>query len=160
MSEKVYLTEEGKKQLLERLDFLTKIERPAVVERLKIAREQGDLSENAEYDAAKDELAKVSGEMEEIEAKLKVAVIYTQDGKKKNIVSIGSKVRIIDESEDEGEKEKIYRIVGTAEADIYNGKISNESVVGKSLLGKKAGDTVVIAAPIGVYNIKILEILA
>lgn len=157
MNEKIYLTEEGKQKLVERLDYLTKVEMPAIVERIKIAREQGDLSENAEYTAARDEQARVDGEIKEIEAQLKVAVIYSNDGSKKGVVTIGSKVKIHDGSVGE---DAVYQIVGTAESNIIENKISNDSIVGKSLLGKKVGETVEISAPIGKYSVKILEILA
>ena len=156
MNDKIYLTEEGRQKLLERLDYLTKIEMPQVVERIKIAREQGDLSENAEYTAAREEQARVDGEIKEIEAQLKVAVNYSQDGKR-DTVSIGSKVKIYDSLMEE---EAVYQIVGTAEANIIENKISNESEVGKSLLGKKVGDEVTVNAQIGAYKVKILEILA
>jgi transcription elongation factor GreA len=157
MSEKIYLTEEGRQKLVDRLEYLTKTELPAIVERIKIAREQGDLSENAEYTSARDEQARVSGEISEIEAQLKVAVIYSQDDRKKGVVSIGSTVKVFDGLENE---EATYQIVGTAEANIIENKISNESLVGKSLLGRKIGETVEIDSQMGKYFMKILEILS
>lgn len=156
MDEKIYLTKEGHQKLVERLEILTKEEMPAVIERIKIAREQGDLSENAEYTAAREEQARIDGEIKEIEAQLKVAVILQAEGKQKGVVSIGSKVKIFDGSVNE---EAVYQIVGTAEANIIENKISNESLVGKSLIGKKVGSTVTIEAQIGNYDIKILQII-
>ena len=139
MNEKVYLSQEGKQKLEEKLRYLVETERPQVVERLKIAREFGDLSENAEYSAAKDELARVSGEIEQIEQQLKVAVIYSAEGSDKSAVTLGKTIKIYDH---DMEEEAVYQIVGTAEADIYENKISNDSAVGRALLGKKVGETV------------------
>lgn len=156
MNNKIYLSQEGKQKLEEKLHYLIETERPQVVERLKIAREFGDLSENAEYDAAKNELARVSGEIEQIEAQLKVAVIYESTAGN-NTVTMGSKTKVYDH--DMGE-EVIYTIVGTAEADIANNMISNESAVGKALLGKKLGDTVTVEAPGGNYELTVKEIIA
>lgn len=156
MNEKIYLSQEGKQKLEEKLHYLVETERPQVVERLKIAREFGDLSENAEYDAAKNELARVSGEIEQIEAQLKVAVIYESTAGN-NVVTMGSKIKVYDHDMDE---EVVYTIVGTAEADINENMISNESSVGKALLGKKIGDTVTVEAPGGNYDLTIREIVS
>lgn len=156
MNEKIYLSQEGKQKLEEKLHYLVETERPQVVERLKIAREFGDLSENAEYDAAKNELARVSGEIEQIEAQLKVAVIYESTAGN-NVVTMGSKIKVYDHDMDE---EVVYTIVGTAEADINENMISNESSVGKALLGKKIGDTVTVEAPGGNYDLTIKEIVS
>lgn len=155
MNEKIYLSQEGKQKLEEKLHYLIETERPQVVERLKIAREFGDLSENAEYDAAKNELARVSGEIEQIEAQLKVAVIY-ESSAGNNMVTMGSKIKVYDH---DMEEEVIYSIVGTAEADISNNMISNESAVGKALLGTKIGDTVTVDAPGGSYDLTVKEII-
>ena len=156
MNEKVYLSQEGKQKLEEKLQYLVETERPAVVERLKTAREFGDLSENAEYAAAKDELARVSGEIEQIEQQLKVAVIYSAEGADKSSVTLGKTIKIYDH---DMEEEAVYQIVGTAEADIYENKISNDSAVGRALLGKKVGETVTVDAPGGGYQITIKEII-
>ncbi len=156
MNEKIYLSQEGKQKLEEKLHYLVETERPQVVERLKIAREFGDLSENAEYDAAKNELARVTGEIEQIEAQLKVAVIY-ESAAGNNTVTMGSKIKVYDHDMAE---EVIYTIVGTAEADIMNNMISNESAVGKALLGKQIGDTVTVEAPGGNYDLTVKEIIA
>lgn len=155
MNEKIYLSQEGKQKLEEKLHYLIETERPQVVERLKTAREFGDLSENAEYDAAKNELARVSGEIEQIEAQLKVAVIY-ESSSDNNTVTLGSKIKVYDHDMDE---EVVYTVVGTAEADINENKISNESAVGKALLGKKTGDVVTVEASGGNYKLTIKEIV-
>ncbi len=154
MNEKIYLSQEGKQQLESKLHHLVEVERPAAVERLKVAREFGDLSENAEYDAAKNELARISGEIEQIEAQLKVAVIYESSGAN-HIVNMGATIKVFDH---EANEEATYTIVGTTEADFLKNKISNESAVGKALLGKKLGDKVTIDAPGGSYELTILEI--
>ena len=151
-NEKVYLSEEGYKKLDEKLRHLINEEQPAVVKRLAEAREHGDLSENAEYHAAKDELARISGEIAEIQAELKLAVIYSAE--KTGAVSIGAKVTVKDESGVEDE----YEIVGTAEADIYSNKISNESAVGAALIGARAGETVTVQAPGGHYTLTVIKI--
>ncbi len=151
-NEKVYLSEEGYKKLDEKLRRLINEEQPAVVKRLAEAREHGDLSENAEYHAAKDELARISGEIAEIQAELKLAVIYSAE--KTGAVSIGTKVTVKDESGAEDE----YEIVGTAEADIYSNKISNESAVGAALIGARAGETVTVQAPGGHYTLTVIKI--
>ena len=154
MSEKVILTEEGKLQLEKRLEELKFVKRPEITERIKIARDFGDLSENAEYDAAKNEQARIEGEIVEIEAKLKVAEIIKAG--KKDVVSVGMKVTVFDEDGDPQEVE--YELVGTTEADVYKNKISNESPLGQALIGGKVGDMVVVHAPSCDYPIKILAI--
>lgn len=151
-NEKVYLSEEGYKKKEEELQYLINVEQPAVVKRLAEAREHGDLSENAEYHAAKDELARITGLIEEIKAELKLAVIYSAS--KSGVVSIGTSVTVKDEQGDE----ETYTIVGTAEADISEFKISNESIVGKSLIGAKAGKTVTVNAPGGEYKLTVVKV--
>lgn len=154
MSEKVILTEEGKLQLEKRLEELKFVKRPEITERIKIARDFGDLSENAEYDAAKNEQARIEGEIVEIEAKLKVAEIIKAG--KKDVVSVGMKVVVFDEDGDPQEVE--YELVGTTEADVYKNKISNESPLGQALIGRKVGDVVTVTAPGCAYPVKILAI--
>ena len=154
MAEEVLLTKEGKEDLEKRLEYLKIVKRPEITERIKVAREFGDLSENAEYDAAKNEQAQIEGEILEIETKLKYAVII-KDGAKKGTVSLGSKVDFID-----GETGELstYEIVGTTEADVELGRISNESPIGNALLGHKAGDVVNVSAPSGIVQITIKKI--
>ncbi len=151
MSEKVILTEEGKQELEKKLEYLKMVKRPEITERIKIAREFGDLSENAEYDAAKNEQALIEGEIAEIEAKLKVAEIITVSAKK-DTVSVGAKVSFTDLR---NSKQYEFEIVGTTEADFKAGRISNESPIGKALLSKKTGDVVTVEAPASSYEVKI-----
>ena len=154
MAEEVILTKEGKEELEKRLEYLKVEKRAEITERIKVAREFGDLSENAEYDAAKNEQAMVEGEILEIEEKLKFAVIIKETNKK-GTVSLGSKVDLYDE--DLGEK-MTYEIVGTTEADVEQGRISNESPIGNALLGRKMGDTVKVAVPAGITTITIKKV--
>ena len=154
MAEEVILTREGLEELEKRLEYLKVQKRAEITERIKVAREFGDLSENAEYDAAKNEQARIEGEIVEIEAKLKVAEIIKAG--KKDVVSVGMKVTVFDEDGDPQEVE--YELVGTTEADIYKNKISNESPLGQALIGGKVGDTVMVKAPACTYPIKILAI--
>lgn len=154
MSDKVILTEEGYRQLEKRLEELKFVKRPEITERIKVARDFGDLSENAEYDAAKNEQARIEGEIVEIEAKLKIAEIIKTDGDH-DVVGVGMKVRILDVDMNE---EAVYEIVGTTEADISVGRISNESPLGKALVGAKVGQTVSVKAPKCSYDVKVLKI--
>ena len=156
MSEKVILTEEGYQELEKRLEYLKFPKRPEITERIKIARDFGDLSENAEYDAAKNEQARIEGEIIEIEAQLKSAEIIKSSDIKKGVVSVGTKVKVYDEDEEE---ETVYEIVGTTEADISVNRISNVSPMGKALVGRKVGETVVVKAPTCEYKVRILEIV-
>ena len=150
---KMYLTEEGYKEIEERLNLLINVERPAVIERIKVAKEQGDLSENAEYSAAREEQGKIEGEIAELSETLKRAVIIQKGEKGK--VSIGKYVTVLDLEFNEEEE---YMLVGTAEADLKANKISNESALGQALLGAKKGDVVTVLAPNGAYSVKILNI--
>lgn len=155
MSEEVILTKEGKEELEKRLEYLKLTKRAEITERIKTAREFGDLSENAEYDAAKNEQAMIEGEILEIENKLKFAVIIKESAAKKGTVSLGSKVDFIEE---ESGETLSYEIVGTTEADVEQGRISNESPIGNALLGRKAGDTVKVAVPAGYTTITIKKV--
>ncbi|MBQ6922625.1 MAG: transcription elongation factor GreA [Clostridia bacterium] len=150
----VILTKEGKEELEKRLEFLKFEKRKEITERIKIAREFGDLSENAEYDAAKNEQAMIEGEILEIEEKLKHAVIIKDEGKK-GVVSLGSKVDFAEEGDDEI---STYEIVGTTEADVEAGRISNESPVGNALLGHKKGDVITVNTPSGILRISIKKV--
>ena len=155
MAKEVMLTKEGKEELEKRLEYL-KVEKSAeITERIKTAREFGDLSENAEYDAAKNEQAMVAGEIFEIEEKLKYAVIIDDAAAKKGMVSLGSKVDF--EDADTGES-FTYEIVGTTEADVEQGRISNESPIGSALLQHKAGDKVRIVVPSGILNVIVKKV--
>ena len=151
----VLLTSEGLKTLQDELENLKTVTRNEIAEKIKIARGFGDLSENSEYDEAKNEQAKIEARIVELEAMLKnVEIIEDVKGKAKTVV-IGVKVKVLDE---EYGDESEYRVVGSTEADPRDGKISDESPVGKALLGKKLGDIVTVEAPGGEFKLKILEI--
>ena len=150
----IYLTKAGKEELEKKLEELTVVRRHEVADKLKTAREHGDLSENAEYDAAKEEQAMVEGEILEIERQLRDCEII-EDNVNTGVVSVGSSVKLYDYDFDE---EVEYQIVGTTEADPEKGKISNESPIGKGLLGKRKGEEVSIETPGGIVRFKILEI--
>ena len=154
MADEVILTKEGKEELEKRLEYLKLTARAEITERIKTAREFGDLSENAEYDAAKNEQAMIEGEIQEIENKFNYAVII-KDGAKKGVVSLGSKVDIVD---NETKEIMTYEIVGTTEADVEVGRISNESPIGNALLGRKAGETITVNVPIGNISITIKKV--
>lgn len=152
----VYLTEEGLNELKEKLDYLMSEKRKEVAEKIKIAREFGDLSENAEYDAAKEEQSFVESEIKELEEKILHAVIIKDDELSRHEVSIGSCVEILDV---EFNEKVTYRIVGTTEADASENKISNESPLGAALIGKKKNDAVSVPTPGGGFiEYKILSI--
>ena len=153
MAEEVILTKEGKEELEKRLEYLKVTKRAEITERIKTAREFGDLSENAEYDAAKNEQAMVEGEIQEIENKLKFAVII-KDGAKNGVVSLGSKVDFIDADGNA----YTYEIVGTTESDVDQGRISNESPIGNALLGRKADETLNVVVPAGIFTITIKKV--
>mgnify|MGYP000267679459 CR=1 FL=1 len=149
------LTYAGLKALEDELHDLKVNRRKEVAGKIKEAREQGDLSENAEYDAAKDEQRDIEARIEEIEKILKNAEVVVEDEVDLDKISVGCSVKIYDE---EYEEEMEYKIVGSSEANSLKGKISNESPVGKALIGHKVGDTVEVETPAGVFAYKILEI--
>ena len=155
MIKKNILTREGLAKLESELDDLVVVKRKEVAQKIKEAREQGDLSENAEYDAAKDEQRDIEARIEEIEKILKNVEIVDEDEVDLNSINIGCQVKILDL---EFEEELIYKIVGSTEANSLKGKISNESPVGKALLGKKVGDIAEVVVPAGKLQFKILEI--
>lgn len=149
------LTYEGLKKLENELDYLKTVKRREIAERIKVAREFGDISENAEYDEAKNEQAFTEGRIVEIEHKLKIAKVIDEDDIVTDSVSIGATIKVKDMEFDEIVK---YIIVGSAEANPTNNKISNESPVGAALLGKKIGDIVNVEVPDGNVSFEILEI--
>lgn len=153
--EKHYLTPEGKEQLEEKLNYYKTVKRPDVVKRIGIAREYGDLSENSEYDAAKDEQAQIEAEISEMENILLNAEIIDKKNIRNDIVGVGCKVKLYDEDFDE---EVEYRIIGSSESDPMKGIISNVSPVGKTLIGHKKGDVVVVKTPGGAITYKIVSI--
>jgi transcription elongation factor GreA len=150
-----FLTKEGFQKLQDELDYLRKVKRQEVANRLHEAMEGGELIENAEYEAAKNEQAFVEGRIQELDALLASAKIIEDNGKRKSDgVQLGSKVTI-----KEGNFEaETFTIVGVAEANPREGKISNESPIGKAILGHKIGDSVKVETPGGTYTVKILKI--
>lgn len=150
------MTYEGLKALESELEDLKVNRRKEVAQKIKEAREQGDLSENAEYDSAKEEQREIEARIEEIDAILKNAeVADVDDDVKGDVVTVGSTVKIFDE---EFQEEIEYKIVGSTEANILAGKISNESPVGKALLGKKKNQKVSVETANGVLKFKILSV--
>lgn len=150
---KTYLTEDGLNELKKELEYLKTEKRPEVINALKEARALGDLSENAEYDAARTEQAEVEGKIASIEAMLENAEIIKDTNK--NTVSIGSKVTLKYIEDDETDT---YTIVGSKEADPFENKISNESPIAKAIMGAKKGSLVTVDSPNGKYQVEIVEI--
>ena len=149
------LTQEGYNKLEEELEYLKTVKRKEVAERLKVAISFGDLSENAEYDEAKNEQAKLEEQILKLDEKLRKAVIIDESQIDLDIVMVGSIVKLYDFDFDE---EIEYSIVGSAEADPFEGKISNESPVGKALLGARVGEVVEVQVPDGANKFKVLDI--
>lgn len=149
------MTQEGYDALEAELDELNNVKMKEIAKKLGEARELGDLSENAEYDAAKNEQSEVHGRIERIKHMLKYAMVVKQDEKDKGRVAMGSKVKLMDM---EFKEEMEFKIVGGTEADSQNNKLSNESPVGRAIFGHKKGDTVKVETPAGIIKYKILEI--
>lgn len=152
---KVVLTYEGLKKREEELEELKTVRRKEVAEKIKEARGQGDLSENAEYDAAKEEQGEIEARIALLEKMLRNAEVIDDEEVSSDIISVGSRVKVYD---NEFEEEVEYTIVGSAEADPMINKISNESPVGMGLLGHKIGDNVIIETPDGEISFKVLDI--
>ena len=151
------LTREGYEELKQEIQYLTTEKRREVADRIRVAREFGDITENAEYDDAKNEQALLEQRIAKLEERLRNARVIEKKDIAKDVVSIGSKVRL----RDLDAKQTIeYRIVGSAEANPAQNKLSNESPVGKAIIGKKKGETVEVSAPRGSMKFKILEIRA
>ncbi len=151
--EQVYLTKEGKKQLEEKLDYYKTVKRPEVIKRIGLAREFGDLSENSEYDAAKEEQARIEGEISDMEQKLRDCILIQKVDTSK--VNIGCRVELLNNTLGQT---VTYKIVGTTESDPLNGLISNQSPVGKAVLGKALGDDVVVTTPNGDIHFTVKKI--
>ncbi len=151
----IFLTSEGLKRLENELDELKTVRRKEIAERIKQALAFGDISENSEYDEAKNEQAQLEERIAKLEAVLRNAKLIDDEEISTDVVSIGSKVVVNDLEYDE---EMEYTIVGSAEANPFEGKISNESPVGSALLGKKKGDIVEVQVPDGVIKYKIIAI--
>lgn len=157
MVEKTFpMTKEGLEKLEQELDNLKLVKRPEVIERIKIARSYGDLSENSEYEAAKDEQAFIEGRISTVETMIRYAEIVDNANIDKNEVALGKSVVFQEVGDDEEEEE--YEIVGTAEADPFSGKISNESPIAQALIGRKVGDVVKIPLPMGEIEVKIVDV--
>ena len=154
-SKKFIMTYEGVKKLEEELEYLKTVKRKEITEKIKVALGYGDLSENSEYDEAKNDQAFTEGRIIQLENMLKNAVVVDESEIPKDKVSVGLIVKVMDYEFDE---EVEYTIVGSAEADPMNFKISNESPVGSALIGKKVGDVVEVAVPSGVSKFEVLEI--
>ena len=154
-AKKNILTYEGLKKYEEELQDLKVVKRREVAQKIKEAREQGDLSENAEYDAAKDEQRDIEARIEELEKILKNAEVIVEEEVDLDTINIGCRVKVLDVEYNE---ECDYKIVGSTEANSLKGKISNESPVGKALIGAKVGDTVSVETQAGVFQYKVLEI--
>ena len=149
-----YLTKAGQKELRIELENLKGPVRQEIAKRLKSAIEMGDLSENAEYIATKEEQGFIEGRIQEIEYILSEAVLIEENKVNSDTVNVGAKITI----QEEDFPEEIYHLVGSKEADPGNGRISNESPIGQALLGKKVGDEVSVQTPGGTLNFKILKI--
>ena len=149
------LTYEGLRKYEEELHDLKVVKRQEVAQKIKEAREQGDLSENAEYDAAKDEQRDIEARIEELEKILKNAEVVVEDEVDLDKISVGCVVKVLDVEYDEEEE---FKLVGSSEANSLNGKISNESPVGKALIGARVGDTIKVETQAGEIEYKVLEI--
>ncbi|MCI8550384.1 MAG: transcription elongation factor GreA [Lachnospiraceae bacterium] len=154
-TKKNILTYAGLKKYEEELADLKVVKRREIAQKIKEAREQGDLSENAEYDAAKDEQRDIELRIEELEKLLKNAEVVVEDEIELDKISVGCEVKVYDV---EYEEEMDFRIVGSTEANSLQNKISNESPVGKALLGKRVGETVVVETQAGDVEYKVLDI--
>ena len=157
MARETVLTPEGLKELKAKIDYLSGDRRREVAERIKEAREFGDISENAEYDDAKNEQAMLEKQISDLEEKLRNARVIDAKSVDTDVVSVGVTVHVKDQKTDKSTK---FKIVGSAEANPAENKLSNESPVGKAIIGKKKGETVQVDAPRGSMKFKILEIKA
>ena len=149
------MTHEGLVALEKELEDLKVNRRQEIAQKIKEAREQGDLSENAEYDAARDEQRDIEARIDELEGILKHAEVVLDDDLESDAANIGSKVKVLDVEENE---ELEYRLVGSTEADSLNGKISNESPLGSALIGAHVGDLLKVATEYGEFEYKVLDI--
>ena len=152
--EQFYLTAEGAEKLRAELSRLVGPEREALAKRLRAAIQEGDLSENADYHKAKEDQSFLEGRIQELEYTLQNAIVVEKRDGKHDIVEIGAQVTI----QEEGEPEETYQIVGAKETDPKNGKISNESPIGKAIFGKREGDVVEVSTPGGTFKVRILQI--
>lgn len=155
MAKEYIMTQEMYDKMKERLQYLKEVARKEVSQKISVARDFGDLSENAEYSAAREEQAQIEGEILETEAKINNAKILAVESVNKSVVGVGCKVKLFDKTFDE---EVEYTIVGTVEVDIAENKISNESPIGKALMGKKVGDVIKVQTAKATLEFEVLSI--
>lgn len=153
-TKEIYITEEGLSEITKELDFLKLERRPEIIAALKDARALGDLSENAEYDAARTTQAEVEGKIAELESMVSNAIVIKEIDKNKVSIGVKVKIRYVEDNE-----EDIYTIVGSMEVDPFNNKVSNESPIAKAIIGKNVGDIVTVDSPNGKYDVEIIEIM-
>lgn len=156
-TKRLVVTREGLQKMKEELEYKETTEKMRIAEQLKVAISYGDLSENAEYDAAKNDQAALEQRINELKAMIENAVVVDESKINTDTVSFGNRVTIVD-LDDEDEEEEIYTIVGTSESDPANGKLSNESPVGAALIGARVGEVVSAATPGGVRRLRIVDI--
>lgn len=154
MDKPVFLTPEGREKIRQELEFLVTVKRPEVAEAIHSAKEEGDISENSAYDAAKEQQGFVEGKIMQLEQMLKNAEII-QEQVTTGIVRLGSRVKVVEKGTKDEEE---YQIVGSAEADPNKGRISNESPVGRALMGKKKGDMIAVKTPAGERSLRLMEV--
>lgn len=152
-NKKTFLTPQGRKKIEEELKHLRNVKRPQVVERIREAKEEGEVLENAEYDDAKNEQAFVEGRIAELEALLANSVLIKKQ-RALDVVDLGSRVSVLED----GREKVTYEIVGSAEVDPKTGRISNESPLGQALLGHREGDEVTVRTPGGPVRVKVLKV--
>ena len=157
MAKEVVVTREGYDKLVHDLDELRTVKRKEVADKIKVARGYGDLSENAEYDAAKNDQAVLEQRIAELKAMIENAVVVDESKISTDTIGFGSRVTLVDQ-DDPDEEEEVYTIVGTSESDPMNGKLSNESPVGAALIGAHVGEIVIAQTPGGARRLKVIEI--
>ena len=156
-TKRLVITREGLQKMKEELEYKETTEKMRIAEQLKVAISYGDLSENAEYDAAKNDQAALEQRITELRQMIENAVVVDESKINTDTVGFGTKVTIVD-LDDEDEEQEVYYIVGTSESDPLNGKLSNESPVGAALIGAHVGDTVVAQTPGGARRLRVLDI--
>ena len=155
-TKRLVITREGLQKMKEELEYKETTEKMRIAEQLKVAISYGDLSENAEYDAAKNDQAALEQRINELRAMIENAVVVDESKINTDVVGFGTKVTIVD-VDDEDEENEVYTIVGTSESDPINGKLSNESPVGAALLGAHVGDVVSAVTPGGVRRLRVID---
>ncbi len=155
MANEFVLTKRGKIAMEEQLEYLKTVKRAEISEQIKLARSFGDLSENAEYTEARNEQSRIEGTIQALEKTLRLAIVVDDDEINLETVGVGTKVRLLDT---EFNEEDTYQIFGSMESDVANNIISNESPVGKALIGKAVGDEVEVETPAGKVKLVVLEI--